>query len=65
MSDLVGNPEDRFCGDAAQFITKTSPCNEDPLTPHFYIVKGIHYFLDFALKHRFWVLVRTALLRRF
>ena len=21
------------------FITKTSPCNEDPLTPHFYIVK--------------------------
>ena len=20
-------------------ITKTSPCNEDPLTPHFYIVK--------------------------
>ena len=20
------------------FITKTSPCNEDPLTPHFYIV---------------------------
>ena len=21
------------------YITKTSPCNEDPLTPHFYIVK--------------------------
>ena len=23
----------------ALFITKTSPCNEDALTPHFYIVK--------------------------
>ena len=50
------------------FITKTSPCNEDLLTPHFYIVtigvyRGIHYFLLFALKHRVWVLVRTASLR--
>ena len=30
------------------FITKTSPCNEDPLTPHFYIVKqgftGVYIF---------------------
>ena len=34
-------------------ITTTSPCNEDPLTSHFYIVKlgltgvyrGIHFFL--------------------
>ena len=30
-------------------ITKTSPCNEDPLTPHFYIVKlgftGVYIFL--------------------
>ena len=26
---------------------------------------GIHYFLIFALKHRLWVLVRTASLRRF
>ena len=46
-------------------ITKTCPCNKDPLTPHWYIVKlgfteGIHYFLIFALKHRLWVRVRTA-----
>ena len=52
-------------------ITKTSLCDEDPLTPHFYIVKlgfcnrGIHYYLIFALKHRLWVLVRIASLRRF
>ena len=44
---------------------KTCPCKEDPLTPHFYIEKtgvyrGVHYFLIFALKHRLWVLVRTA-----
>ena len=37
-----------------------------PLIPHLYIVKlafteGIHYFLIFALKHRLWVRVRTAL----
>ena len=48
----------------------TCPCNVDPLTPHFYIVKlgftGIYFcFLFFALKHRLWVLVRTALLKRF
>ena len=35
---------------------QTSPCNEYPLTPHFYIVKlgftgGISYFLILALKH--------------
>ena len=46
-------------------ITKTYPCNKDPLTPHLYKVKlgfieGIHYFLIFALKHRLWVRVRTA-----
>ena len=49
-------------------ITKTSPCNEYPLTPHFYIVKlgytGAYFFLIFALKYRLWVLVRTASLRR-
>ena len=48
-------------------ITKTSPCNEHPLKPHFYIVKlgftGVFIFLIFALKHRLWVLVRTASLR--
>ena len=47
------------------FFTKTYPCNEDPLTPHLYIVKlgfteGIHYFLIFALKHRLCVRVRTT-----
>ena len=26
---------------------------------------GIYYFLTFALKHRLWILVRTASLRRF
>ena len=50
-------------------ITKTSPCNEHPLTPHFYIVKlgctGVYIFLIFAPKHRLWALVRTASLRRF
>ena len=37
-------------------ITKTSPCNEHPLTPHFYMVTlgftGYTFFLIFALKHR-------------
>ena len=28
------------------------------------VYRGIHYFLIFALKHRLWVLVRTASLRR-
>ena len=49
---------------------QTSPCNEFPFTPHFYIVKlgftGVYIiFLIFALKHRLWVLVGTASLRRF
>ena len=50
-------------------IMQTCPCNEDPLTPHVYIVKlectGVYIFLIFALKYRLWVLVRTASLRRF
>ena len=29
------------------------------------VYRGIHYFLIFALKHRLWVLVRIASLRRF
>ena len=46
----------------------TCPCDLYPLTPHFYIVKlgftGVYiFFLIFALKHRLWVLVRTASLR--
>ena len=35
-----------------------------PYTPLLYsktgVYSGIHYFLAFALKHRLWVLVRTA-----
>ena len=43
-------------------IMQTCPCSDDPLTPHFYIVKlgvymGKHLFLNFALKHRLWVLI--------
>ena len=47
-------------------IMNTCPCDVDPLTPHFYIVKlgftgvFIFFLLIFALKHRLWVLVRTA-----
>ena len=38
-------------------IKLTSPCNIDPLTPHFYIVKlgckGVCIFIFFALEHGF------------
>ena len=51
-------------------ITKTRLYNFDPLKPHFYIVNlgftGVYIiFLISAQKHRLWVLVRTASLRRF
>ena len=51
-------------------ITKTHLYNFDPFKPHFYIVKlgftGVYIiFLISAQKHRLWVLVRTASLRRF
>ena len=51
-------------------ITKTLLYNCDPLEPHFYIVKlgftGVYIiFFYFCLKHRLWVLVRTASARRF
>ena len=51
-------------------IMLTSPCNVYPLTPHFYILKlgftGVYIiFLIFASKHRLWVLVRAASVRRF
>ena len=40
-----------------------------PYTPLLYSktgdYRGIHFFSYFALKHRLWVLVRTASLRRF
>ena len=41
-------------------IMLTCPCNVDPLTPHFYLVKlGFRgtLFLIFAIKHRLWVLL--------
>ena len=52
------------------YITKTRLYNFDPLKPHFYAVKlgftGVYnIFLISAQKHRLWVLVRTALPRRF
>ena len=51
-------------------ITKTCLYNTDPLKPHFYIVDmaftGVYIiFSYFCLKHRLWVLVGTASLRRF
>ena len=46
-----------------------SVCFIPPCTPLLYsktgVNRGIHYFLIFALKHRSWVLVRTASLRWF
>ena len=46
-----------------------SVCFITPNTPLLYskivVYRGIHNFLIFALKHRLWVLVRTASLRRF
>ena len=49
---------------------ETSLYNFDPLIPHFYIVKlgftGVYIiFLILLRKHKLWVLVRTALARRF
>ena len=51
-------------------IMETYLYNFDPLKPHFYIVKlgftGVYIiFLISAQKHRLWVLVRTASMRRF
>ena len=51
-------------------ITKTYLYNFDPLKPHFHIVKlgftGVYIiFVISAQKHRLWVLVRTASMRRF
>ena len=57
-------------GNLSIFIRKTCLCNIYPLKPHCYIEKlgyaGVYlFFLIFAPKHRLWVLVRTALARRF
>ena len=50
-------------------IRITCPCNKSPLNPTFYGENGVcmcmPIFLSFDPKHRLWVLVRTALLRRF
>ena len=50
-----------------EHIMLTCPCNVDPLTPHFYIVKlGFTWiYIIFALKHRLWVLVKTASMKMF
>ena len=56
----------QHCRQSTLFIMLTCPCNEDPLTPYFYIVKlgftRIYIFLTFAIKHtcRLYVLVRSA-----
>ena len=46
-----------------------SVCFIIPYTPLLYsktgVYTGIHFFLIFALKHRLWVLIRTASMRRF
>ena len=76
MSDLVGNPEDRFSHKKAHIeycnytntstmtvlwlhnvahIRITCPCNEQPLTPHFYIEKvgftRVYIFFLFLLQN--------------
>ena len=63
---------EKYVQGAYAFITKTylHVYDFDPLKPHFYIVKlgftGVYIiFLTSVQKHRLWVLVRTALLRRF
>ena len=58
-----------FEGTKAIVIMLTCSYNVNPLyKPLLYykiwIYRGIHYFLIFDLKHRFWVLVRTASMRR-
>ena len=45
-------------------IMKISPCNEDPLTPHFYIVKlgltGVYILFLFLLQNIDWEAVLTC-----
>ena len=60
----------RVCGFSWVSVTKTYLYNFDPLKPHFYTVKlgftGVYIIFPIsALKHRLWVLVRTASSRRF
>ena len=53
----------------SSLISKTRLYNFDPLNPLLYsktwVYRGIYYFFISALKHRLWVLVRTASSRRF
>ena len=56
--------------DQNQHIMKTYLYNFDPPKPHFYTVKlgftgEYTIFVISAQKHRLWVLVRTAMMRRF
>ena len=50
-------------------IRITCPCDLYPFTPRFYIVKlgctGVYILVIFSIKHRLWVLIRTASMRRF
>ena len=60
---LINKPEIAIdLGYFSIYMLQTCLCNVHPLTPHFYIVKlrftGVN--IIFALKHRLWVLVRTA-----
>ena len=69
-SDLCSLFANIYFMDARQNITKRCLYNFDPLKPHFYIVKlgftGVYIiFLISAQKHRLWVFVRTASVRRF
>ena len=41
-------------------IRKTCPCNVYPLESKTWVYRSIPLFLIFALKHKLWVLVRTA-----
>ena len=49
----VISPNHKASRQSFGIITKTSPCNKHPLTPHFYIVKlgftGIYFFFLFLL----------------
>ena len=52
-----------------EHLANMSMLYRPPYTPLLYskvvVFRGINYFLSFALKHRLWVLVRTAPPRRF
>ena len=70
LSLFVSSTSFGAMGELCVIITKTRLYYFDPIKPHFYIVKlgftGVYIiFLIFAQNHRLWVLVRTALPRRF